>query len=400
MSDTVDVLIIGGGAAGVAAAQELRDLGFDGSVLLVTREAEEPYERPPVTKGLLQGASTIAQARLVPPTWWRDNSIELRTRAPVMAMNTTTRTITLASKATIQFKHALVATGAMVRRLQVDGGQLDGIHYLRTPGNAATLRAELETARHVAVVGGSYIACEVAASLASLGVQCTIIMQEQRPLERGFGRQLGAFVAELLEEHGVALIASANVSAFDGDGRVQGVATAEGVHVEADAVVVGVGAVPDVMLARKAGLTIGQSGGVACDAYLQSSVPGIYAAGDMCEYQSLLHGRAVRIEHHEHAAAQGRTVARNLAGPSPVPHRDVPYFWTDLADWAKLEYVGVSTDWDEEQLDGSLDDGRFVVRYLSAGRLVGAAACNSPGALAEVGEQLAAAAPHPEQLSR
>jgi 3-phenylpropionate/trans-cinnamate dioxygenase ferredoxin reductase subunit len=277
----------------------------------------------------------------------------------------------------VDFGQALVATGAGIRRLQAEGGMRDGIHYLRALGNADKLRNELEGAERVAIVGGSYIATEVAASLTLLGKSCTLVMQEELPLERHFGPAAGAFVRDLLEGHGIEIVAQADVTAFDGEGEddapVTAVVCADGRRIETDLVVVGVGATPDVMLARKAGLQLGDSGGVLCDERLQTSVEGIFAAGDMCEYDSVLHGRRLRIEHEEVAGAQGRHAARAMLG-SDEPFAEVPYFWSDLADWATLEYVGPAPAWDEEIVHGDPASGEFSIFYLQHDRLLAALA--------------------------
>ena len=166
-----------------------------------------------------------------------------------------------------------------------------------------------------------------------------MVMLEDHPLERGFGTTAGRFFRRVLEEHGVEVVGGEEIARFEGDERVERVVTASGRELDAGAVICGVGATPDVMLARKAGLTLGELGGVLCDSRLRTSAEGIYAAGDMCEYDSVVHGRVVRIEHEEVAAAQGTTAARNMLG-ADVAHDEVPYFFSDLSDWASLEYVG------------------------------------------------------------
>jgi 3-phenylpropionate/trans-cinnamate dioxygenase ferredoxin reductase subunit len=365
-----DILLIGGGIASANAAAELRERGFEGSILLATRELDPPYHRPPITKGYLQGREDRESTLIHPPGWYDEHDVEVRTRAGVMDIDLQRRAAKI-GRELVGFGKALVATGAGVRRLQAEGGQRDGIHYLRALPNADKLRAELDDAERVVVVGGSYIATEVAASLTLLGKRCTMVMQEALPLERHFGAVAGRFVRDLLTEHGIEIVAGADVSAFDGegeDGRVSAVACADGRRVEADLVVVGVGATPDVMLARKAGLELGDSGGVACDRRLQTSVEGIFAAGDMCEYDSVLHGRRLRIEHEEVAAAQGRHAARAMLG-SDEPFAEVPYFWSDLADWATLEYVGPAPAWDEEIVHGDPATGAFSVWYVQEDRL-------------------------------
>jgi 3-phenylpropionate/trans-cinnamate dioxygenase ferredoxin reductase subunit len=376
MSDRdVDVLLIGGGIASASAAEELRGGGFEGSITLVTREQDPPYHRPPITKGYLQGKEDRASTLIHPESWYADNDVELLVRTPVSELDTEARTAKL-GREVVGFGKALIATGAMVRRLRAEGAQREGIHYLRALGNADALREDVANAERVAVVGGSYIATEVAASLTLLGKQCTLVMQEALPTERGFGPVAGAFVRDLLASHGIEFAAEADVVEFAGEGeegRVAAVVCEDGRRVEADVVIVGVGAQPDVMLGRKAGLAVGESGGLACDAGLQTSVEGIFAAGDMCEYDSVIHGRRVRIEHEEVAAAQGGHVARAMLG-ADWPYSVVPYFWSDLADWATLEYVGPAAAWDEEIVLGDPAEGRFSVFYVDGGRVAAALA--------------------------
>ncbi|HEY4094499.1 MAG TPA: FAD-dependent oxidoreductase [Baekduia sp.] len=365
----VDHLLIGGGIAAATCAQVLAERGDGASILLVGRELDPPYHRPPITKGYLAGAEGKDDALIALP-----DAVEVLTRTSVMALDPAAKTVTLSTKETVEYGTALIATGAMVRRLPVDGAQLEGIHYLRALANADTLRADVEGAEHVVCVGGSYIGCEVAATLTALGKQCTVVLQEEEPLERGFGLQVGAWVRSLLESHGVEVVSGVEVERFEGNGaaedeRVARVVLAGGRTLPADAVVCGVGANPDVMLARKAGLEIGPQGGVRADAQLRAlGAEGLFVAGDMCEYDSPVHGRTVRIEHEEVAAAHGRTAAANMLGAN-AEHTTVPYFWSDLADWATLEYVGPAEGWDEEVVEGDLASGAFAVWYLRDGRV-------------------------------
>jgi 3-phenylpropionate/trans-cinnamate dioxygenase ferredoxin reductase subunit len=363
---TVDILLVGGGIASATAAATLREEGFDGSILLVGREPHPPYHRPPASKEYLRGEHGVDEALIHPGSWWDEHAVELRTRTSVLELDAEARTAKLSSKEVVGFDRALVATGAMVRRLQVDGAQLEGIHYLRALGNADAIRADAERAERVVCVGGSYIASEVAASLASIGRSVTMVMLEGDPLERTFGPEAGRFFRRVLEEHGVEVIGGDEVARFEGSERVEAVVTQRGREIEAQTVICGVGAIPDVMLARKSGLALGKLGGVLCDSALRTSADGVFAAGDMCEYDSVVHGRFVRIEHEEVAAAQGRTVARNMLG-ADVPHDEVPYFFSDLSDWTSLEYVGPAFGWDAEEIEGSLDEGAFAVWYREGG---------------------------------
>lgn len=370
---TVDVLLIGGGIASASVARTLREEGFTGSVLLAGRELDPPYHRPPVTKGYLQGKEAKEDAFIALP-----DDVEVLTRTSVLSLDPAARTAKLSTKEEVAFTHAVVATGAMVRRLPLDGANLDGLHYLRAPGNADALRRDAEAAERVVLVGGSYIGCETAASLTTLGKRCTIVMMEEDPFDRHFGGTVARHVRGVLEAKGITVRGGVDVDAFVGEGeRVEGVRLAGGEVVPADLVVVGVGAQPDVMLAKKSGLPIGGLGGVSCDPQLRvQGVPGLYAAGDMCEYESAVHGRTLRVEHEEHAAAQGATVARTIMG-AEEPHTELPYFFSDLADWLSLEYVGPASDWDSEVVEGSVEDGAFAVTYLDAERRV--LACLSVG---------------------
>jgi 3-phenylpropionate/trans-cinnamate dioxygenase ferredoxin reductase subunit len=384
---TVDVLLIGGGIAAATTAITLREAGFEGSILLVGRELDGPYHRPPVTKGYLAGTDAKEDIEIALP-----DDVQVLTRTSVMALDPAARTAKLSTKDTVTFTHGVVATGAMVRRLTLDGTDKDGIHYLRAPGNADALRKDVDVAERVVLVGGSYIGCETAATLTQLGKHCTVLMQEQEPMERGFGATAGAYLRGVLEAHGVTVRGGVDVDAFLGEGeRVEGVRLAGGEVVPADVVVCGVGAIPDVMLARKSGLPVGGLGGVSCDAQLRvQGLPGLYAAGDMCEYVSVVHGRELRVEHEEHAAAQGATVARTIMG-SDDPHREVPYFFSDLADWCGLEYVGPAADWAREELAGSLVDGAFAVTYFDAAdRVLAYLSVNGAGDLDAARSRIAA----------
>jgi 3-phenylpropionate/trans-cinnamate dioxygenase ferredoxin reductase subunit len=368
----VDVLLVGGGVASAAAALELVTGGFGGSVLLAGRESDPPYERPPLTKGYLRGEQQRADAQFPEPGWFDDSPVELLTRTTVSALDTRARTATLSTQETVAYERALVATGAMVRRLQVEGAQLEGIHYLRAFGNADSIRAGLEGAQRVVCVGGSYIGCEAAASLAALGLAVTIVMLEDEPLERTAGRRFGAHVREVFARHGVEFVPGDQVARFEGAERVERVVTEGGAELPADLVVCGVGVTPDVALARAAGLELGDTGGVRCDETLSTSDPRVWAAGDICEYPSPAHdGRRIRVEHVEHAKAQGAHAARSIMG-SDEPFAEVPYFYSDLADWLSFESVGPAYEWDEERVSGAVDEGRFGIWYLEGGRVRGA----------------------------
>ncbi|HEX4435767.1 MAG TPA: FAD-dependent oxidoreductase [Solirubrobacteraceae bacterium] len=368
----VDYLLIGGGLASANCSRWLREEGADGTILLVSREPDAPYNRPDCSKGYLRGEESREEPLFRPASFWDEQDIELLTRTSVTALDAQARTAKLSSKEEIGFDKALIATGANVRRLNVEGCELEQIHYLRTLGNADAIREGVADVERVVLIGGSYIGCEVAASLTMMGKQCTIVMQEELVLERGFGKPAGRFFQGLLEEHGVTIHGQDELERFEGEGTVGRVITRSGLSLDAEAVIVGAGVMPDVALASKGGLEIGERGGVRCSSRLESSVPGIYAAGDICEYDSPVHGgRPVRIEHWDVAFNHGKTAALNMLGRD-VPHETVPYFFSDLGDWGGLEYVGPAYGWDEEILRGSHAEANFTTFYLKDGIVKGA----------------------------
>ncbi|HEY8771136.1 MAG TPA: FAD-dependent oxidoreductase [Thermoleophilaceae bacterium] len=368
---SVDYLLIGGGLAAANCARWLRDEGADGSILLVGREPHAPYNRPPLSKGYLQGGESFEDALFRPDEWWGENDVELLTRTSVMKLDAGARVATLSNKEEVAFDKALLATGANVRRLRVGGADLDGIHYLRAVANSDGIREEAEKAERAVLVGGSYIGCEVAASLTSAhGVKCSIVMLEDVTFERQFGAEVGGYFQGVLEEHGIEVHGGDELERLEGeDGRVSRVVTKGGLELDCDLVVIGAGVAPDVMLAKQAGLELGEAGGVKCSACLETSVPGIYAAGDICEYDSPVHGRPIRVEHWDVAFNHGRTAALNMMGRK-TEHAVVPYFFSDLADWSSMEYVGPGTG--EPVIRGSLEDGDFTVFYLDGGRVTAA----------------------------
>ena len=365
----VDHLLVGGGIASAYCASELRKRGAEGSILLAGREPEPPYDRPPLSKEYLRGDASREDGYVHPPSWYEENDVELLTGRSVISIDAGERTAKIQGGEEVEFGTALLATGAMVNILRVDGAQLEGIHYLRAYGNSDSIREDVAAAEHVVLVGGGYIGAEVAASLIEMGKRCTIVEIEPVILSRVFGESVGRRFQSLLAERGVEFAAGETVAAFEGDERVSTVLTESGMAIDCDAVVVGAGVRPDTMLAGRAGLEV--EDGIVCDSGLETSVEGIFAAGDCCSYDSELHGRRVRFEHWDVALHQGRHAARGMLGDK-TPYRVVPYFFSDLSDWASLEYVGGAADWDEMLWRGEPDAGEYSAWYLSSDRVVAA----------------------------
>jgi 3-phenylpropionate/trans-cinnamate dioxygenase ferredoxin reductase subunit len=351
----VDYLLIGGGLASARCAEMLREEGADGSILLVGREPDPPYDRPPLSKEYMGGKQGREDGYVLGRDWYEQNDVELLTRTSVMKLDAGERVAKLSSKEEVGFDKALLATGANVVRLRLDGCDLEGLHYLRSYGNADAIRADAEEAERVVLIGGSYIGTEVAATLTALGTKCSIVCMEEVTLERVFGKEVGRFFHGVLESHGVEIHGGEEVERFEGsDGRVSRVVTKSGKEIDCGCVVIGAGVTPDVMLAKAAGLELGDSGGVKVSSKLETSAPGIFAAGDIAEYDSVVHGKPLRIEHWDVA----------------FDHETIPYFFSDLADWSSMEYVGPGSG--DVVIRGSMDDGDFTAFYLSDARVTAA----------------------------
>jgi len=367
----VEYLLVGGGLASGNCARWLRESGAEGSVVIVGREPDLPYNRPDCSKDYLRREKSREDTLFRSPEWYPENSVEALTQVSVLGLDVGARTAKLSNGQQVAFDKALIATGANVRRLNVPGCELAGLHYLRTLGNSDAIRSDA-AGKRVVLIGGSYIASEVSASLTELGSECTMVMLEPIALSRTFGEQAGRFLQDRLEEHGITVLGNEELDRFEGsDGRVTHVVTKSGRSLEADAVVIGAGVVPEVSLARGAGLTIGERGGVQVDSRLQTEVAGVFAAGDIAEYDSVITGTRIRIEHWDVAFNQGKTVGLNMLG-GDQPHDVVPYFFSDLSDWASLEYVGPAYSWDEEVVRGSIDEGEFSLWYLDGPRVAAA----------------------------
>jgi 3-phenylpropionate/trans-cinnamate dioxygenase ferredoxin reductase subunit len=368
----VEYLLIGGGLAAGNCARWLRKSGADGSILMVGREPDLPYDRPPLSKGYLRGQETRQSALFQGADWYAEQGIEALTRTSAMKLDLAQRTVKLSNKEEVGFGQALLATGANVKRLDIPGDELDGIHYLRTFANSDAIREDA-AGKRVVMIGGSYIASEVAASLTELGSTCAMVMMEPVAMSRTFGPEAAQFFHDLLEDHGIEIHGEDEPERFEGvDGRITTVVTKAGRRLPADSVIIGAGVHPDIMLARSAGLELGDTGGIRVDARLETGTPGVYAAGDVAEYESLVHGgQRIRVEHWDVAFNHGKTVALNMLGKR-TPHEAVPYFFSDLSNWAAMEYVGPALDWDREVIRGALDEGKFTVFYLNDGRVAGA----------------------------
>jgi 3-phenylpropionate/trans-cinnamate dioxygenase ferredoxin reductase subunit len=367
MSTPRTFVIVGGGLAGGSAAATLRADGFDGRIVLVGSEPEEPYIRPPLSKEYLRGEAGEDALRVNEPALYRDQEIELRLGIPVVALEPGANEIVLDGGERIAFDGALLATGGEPRRLELPGAELAGLHYLRTHPDSDSLAAALKGASHLTVIGGGWIGCEVAASARQLGVEVSLVAPTRLLLEKMLGNQLGAFYRDVHHEHGVDLHLENGVTGIEGDGRVERVLLADGQTIACDVVVAGIGVTPRVGLAEAAGIEV--ANGVVVDGQLQSSAPGIFAAGDIANFaHPLFGGRRMRVEHWANAGDQGPFAARAMLGASDT-WQNVPYFFSDQYD-VGMEFAGDLGDAERLVLRGELASREFIAFWLAGDRLV------------------------------
>jgi len=352
--------IIGGGAAGLAAADMLRRQGFAGPVTILSADDSPPVDRPNLSKDFLAGTAPPEWMPLRPPEWYAERRIELRLGARVAALDAARKSVQLENGESREFGALLLATGADPVKLPIEGASPSQLHTLRSFADSRALVERASSAKQVAVVGASFIGLEVAASLRARGVGVHVIAPEAQPLEKVMGPEVGRFVRRLHEEHGVVFHLGETVARVEGRTAV----LKGGARVDADFVVLGVGVRPNVALAERAGLRVDR--GVVVDAYLETSAPGVFAAGDIARWPEPHSGESVRIEHWVVAERQGQVAARNILG-AREPYTNVPYFWSQHYD-VTLRYVGHAEKWDAVAIDGDLDAEDCRIAYTRGGR--------------------------------
>ncbi|MFN8215751.1 MAG: FAD-dependent oxidoreductase [Solirubrobacterales bacterium] len=365
MSKKQTFMIVGGSLAGAKAAEELRERGFDGRVVLIGEERERPYERPPLTKDYLRGESGRESVFVHQEDFYRESEISLLTDTTVVAINPAMASISLADGRELGYDRLLLTTGAEPRRITVPGGDLAGIHYLRTLADCERLQDRLDDAAHVAVVGAGWIGSEFAASARQSGHDVTLIDPTPLPNQRIFGTEIGTFYRDLHAQHGVDLVLGEGVDAFERGSQLVRVRTSTGREIDCDLAVVGIGVIPRTELAVRAGLSVDD--GIRVDAALRSSDPGIFAAGDVAEAWHPFYGECLRVEHWANALNQGLAAGRAMLG-EPPDLDDIPYFFSDQYE-VGMEYSGYAPRWDEVAFRGKPEDGEFIAFWLCEGRV-------------------------------
>jgi len=365
-------VIVGAGLAGAKAAETLRAEGFEGHVVLIGDESERPYERPPLSKEYLRDEASRDRLYVHDADFYARHGIDLRVGIQVTSLDGAQRTVTLGDGERLRYDQLLLTTGAGARRLPVEGGDLDGVLYLRTLADCDRLRERFERGGSVVVVGAGWIGSEVAASARQLGLEVTVIEPLTVPLERVVGEQIGALYRDLHSSHGVRMLMRTAVTAFEGAGAVERVRTSDGRTVDCDLAVAGAGAQPRVGFAARAGLRVDD--GILVDRYLRTSMPGILAAGDVAKTYYTSQARWIRVEHWANALNQGRVAARNMLGRAHTYDR-VPYFFSDQYD-VGMEYSGFAHGWDHIVLRGDPASREFVAFWLVGDRVVAGMSVN------------------------
>jgi 3-phenylpropionate/trans-cinnamate dioxygenase ferredoxin reductase component len=359
-------LIVGASLAGAKAAETLRAEGFDGRIVLVGAEHDRPYERPPLSKEYLRGEAGREKVYVHDEGFYAEQDIELRLGRTAVSLNASADEVALDDGERLRYDRLLLATGAEPRRLPLPGAELDGVVYLRTVEDSDALRERLDRGGHVVVVGAGWIGAEVAASARQRGLDVTVLDPLSVPLERVLGTEMGAVYRDVHADQGVKLLMGTGVEGFEGGDAVQRVRTSDGRTRDCDFVVVGVGVQPRSQLAAQAGLAVGD--GILVDEHLQTSAPGVFAAGDVAGAEHPFYGERIRVEHWANALHQGPAAARNMLGRGEA-FDSLPYFFSDQYD-VGMEYTGFARHWDRVVIRGDLAAREFIAFWMVEDRVV------------------------------
>jgi len=371
----MSTIIIGAGHGGGTVAALLRQNGYTDPITLIGEEPHAPYQRPPLSKGWLKGEVSGEGLLLRPRDWYTEAGITLRTSTRVVQIDRAARTVTLSTDETLPYDKLVIATGARARKLVLPGSDLKGFLELRTIEDAEAIKAWFRPGFRLAIIGGGYVGLEVAASARKLGAEVDVLEREDRLLARVAGPVLSTFFREVHEEHGVRFHFGVSVEGFEGlDGQVSGIRLAGAETLNCDAVLVGIGAIPNDDLARAAGLEC--NNGVVVDAHARTSDPDIFAIGDMTQRPMPLYDRSVRLESVPNALEQARQAAAAICG-TPEPKPETPWFWSDQYD-LKLQIAGMPFDVDQVVVRGEPASRKFSVFHLSQNRVQAVEAVNSP----------------------
>lgn len=367
------IVIVGANLAGGRAAEQLRKHGYEGRIVLVGEEPERPYDRPPLSKKALRGQLAEDKLFLRPLEYYEKNAIELELGVRATALDPRERRVTLADGRALAYDAAIIATGARVRRLACSGAELAGVHYVRTLADMRRLREELKPGRRAVVIGAGVIGAESAASCREEGLEVVLLEGAAIPLERAFGRDVGMRYADFHRARGIDVRLGVTVSELRGSGRVEEVVTADGQRIECDFVICGIGVACEVDWLSSSQIAL-ESGGLKVDEHARTSLPDVYAAGDVTTFFHPGEGRYVRVEAVDNAQLQAEVAAKNIVGV-PTSYAPVPFFWSDQFE-LKMQSVGLLDGYDRVVYRGDLDKPAFVAFHLRGHELRAAVGVN------------------------
>ncbi len=368
------VVIAGAGHAAGQTIATLKKQKFAGEIVLIGDEPYLPYQRPPLSKKFLSGDLSAERLHVKPESFYSDPKIEVRLETPIVAIDRDSKTLRTVHGDSVSYDKLVLALGSRVRRLSIDGADLDGVHYLRTIADVNSIRAELKNRKHAVIIGAGYIGLEVAAVIRQLGLDVTVVEMADRVMSRVVSAEISDFYQIEHTSHGVKLRLSTGITAFRGSDRINAVEIADGEQVPADFAVVGVGIVPNTELAADAGLIVDD--GIVVDDQCQTNDSNIYAVGDCTAHPNAIYNRQLRLESVHNALEQAKTAASNICG-NEAHYSQVPWFWSDQYD-LKLQIAGLSTGYDDVIIRGNPADRSFACLYLKDGCLIATDAVNSP----------------------
>ncbi len=358
-------VIVGASLCGATAAATLRAEGFDGPIALIGAEALPPYERPALSKGYLRGEEPFEQMLARPPEWFDDNDIDVRTGTRAVQLDAATREVVLAGGERVGFGRLLVATGSRNRKLAVPGAHLPGVFDLRTVSDADAIRAAAIPGARVVCVGMGFIGAEVAASLTSAGCSVTVVEIFETTLYRILGAEIGRAIEGIHRDNGVRMHFNDDVERFEGEGTLERVVTGSGLQIDADIAVIGIGTEPAVEL--MAGTGLDQPGGIPVGPTLETTIPGVFSAGDVARHEHPVFG-AMRVEHYDNAIKMGEAAARNMLGAGAT-FGDAHWFWSDQFG-SQVQMAGFAPTWDRMVVRGSIEDRSFCAFLLDGAGVV------------------------------
>lgn len=367
------IVIVGAGHAAGQAAASLRQAKYEGEIILIGDESHIPYQRPPLSKQYLAGEHGMERVYLRPEKFYADRDITVKVDTRVESIDTAAKNVTTDQAETIEYENLLIATGSRPRILHIDGGDLPGIFYFRTVADVDAIRAQMSAGKKLVIVGGGYIGLEVASVGVTSGLEVHVLEMEERILQRVTTPEMSRYYHDLHSTRGVHIHTSTTVSGFTGDGQVSGVVCGAET-IAADLVIVGIGIIPNIEIAEAAGIDC--DNGILVNDHCETSVPGVYAAGDCTNHPNPLLDRRLRLESVPNAMEQARVVAANICGGDKA-YASYPWFWSDQYE-LKLQMVGFSADGDTQIVRGDMAKHRFAVFYLKDGAMVAADAVNSP----------------------